>query len=354
MGSLWSAPRKLPGANREAPDAPDAPSIFRAVLRALARRQRSQNSLPAINTVPTSTAKSTQDSPLDTRRLRDPATATFGPLPGLSMSERELQSLLHQTQQSLNARDYEATLEHVNRAKLALLSLNALVPSRDVPQSTLILAREILELAALMSIRRHDHDGFTRYYSQLQPFYDLTPAQLSPEWSHRSKVTGLYLLLLLSQGDYAGFHTVLESLELAVAPTKDGQQMKNGAHGIEIDAFIQYPIKLEQWLMEGSYDRVWSGTKSEKVPSEEYGIFSDVSAALSLSSPCFPRSADVRDGMLTGHVVVGPHRHHPLGDCVVQREGIRVAADHKRQDPAVSGERRQRHRICPEPRLDRP
>lgn len=192
------------------------------------------------------------------------------------MSERELQSLLHQTQQSLNARDYEATLEHVNRAKLALLSLNALVPSRDVPQSTLILAREILELAALMSIRRHDHDGFTRYYSQLQPFYDLTPAQLSPEWSHRSKVTGLYLLLLLSQGDYAGFHTVLESLELAVAPTKDGQQMKNGAHGIEIDAFIQYPIKLEQWLMEGSYDRVWSGTKSEKVPSEEYGIFSDV------------------------------------------------------------------------------
>ena len=287
MGLVWSASRKLPGGSREAPDTPDAPSIFRAVLQALARRQRSQNSLPATNTVPTSTAETPKDFSLGTQRLCGPVATTFGHLPSLSMSERELQSLLHQTQQSLDARDYQAALEHVNRAKLALLSLNALVPSRDVPQSTLILAREILELAALMSIRRHDHDGFTRYYSQLQPFYDLTPAQLSSERSHRSKVTGLYLLLLLSQGDYAGFHTVLESLELAVAPTKDGQQMNNGTHGIEIDAFIQYPIKLEQWLMEGSYDRVWSGTKSEKVPSEEYGIFSDVSAALSLSSSRF-------------------------------------------------------------------
>ena len=192
------------------------------------------------------------------------------------MSERELQSLLSQTHRSLKGRDYSSARKYLTHAKLILLSLNALVPSSDAPPSTLRLARETLELAALISIRQQDYEGFTRYFSQLQPFYDLPTAQLSPEGSNRSKITGLYLLLLLSQGDYAGFHTVLESLELAVGSSKDIQMASNGTPRMEEDTFIQYPIKLERWLMEGSYDRVWSATKSEKVPSEEYGIFSDV------------------------------------------------------------------------------
>ena len=47
--------------------------------------------------------------------------------------------------------------------------------------------------------------------------------------------------------------------------------------GLEGDEFISYPVKLERWLMEGSYDRVWGATKREGVPSEEYGVFSEVS-----------------------------------------------------------------------------
>ena len=45
---------------------------------------------------------------------------------------------------------------------------------------------------------------------------------------------------------------------------------------LEDDEFIQYPVRLEQALMEGSYDRVWGETKGERVPSEEFGIFSEV------------------------------------------------------------------------------
>jgi hypothetical protein len=33
---------------------------------------------------------------------------------------------------------------------------------------------------------------------------------------------------------------------------------------------------LEQALMEGSYDRVWGETKKERVPSEEFGLFTEV------------------------------------------------------------------------------
>lgn len=75
-------------------------------------------------------------------------------------------------------------------------------------------------------------------------------------------------MLLLSQGDYAGFHTLLEGLEAGAAGPKGWK--------VEDDEFIQYPIRLESWLMEGSYDRVWGETKSERVPCEEFAIFSDV------------------------------------------------------------------------------
>lgn len=92
----------------------------------------------------------------------------------------------------------------------------------------------------------------------------------SEDRGQRSKITGLYLLLLLTKGDYAGFHTVLEGLEV------------EGSVGAEEDVYVQYPIKLERWLMEGSYDRVWGATKREGVPSEEFGVFSEVRSFLCL------------------------------------------------------------------------
>ena len=112
---------------------------------------------------------------------------------------------------------------------------------------------------------------------------------------------GLYLLLLLSQGDYAGFHTLLEGLEVAARGLAvEGEEGSGGgdaemkgvgdeggaaataakANPLEDDEFIQYPIRLEQALMEGSYDRVWGETKDERVPSEEYKVFSKVSGEL--------------------------------------------------------------------------
>lgn len=73
--------------------------------------------------------------------------------------------------------------------------------------------------------------------------------------------------MLLTQGDYAGFHTELEGLELR----------EDGGKRVEEDKYLGYPIKLERWLMEGSYDLVWKAMEGGKVPSEEYGVFSEVS-----------------------------------------------------------------------------
>lgn len=78
-------------------------------------------------------------------------------------------------------------------------------------------------------------------------------------------------MLLLSQGDYAGFHTVLEGL----VEQSEGRSLED-------DAFINYPVELERSLMEGSYDKVWRSTKGEGVPSEEFGLFAEVCLQLCL------------------------------------------------------------------------
>jgi 26S proteasome regulatory subunit N12 len=210
------------------------------------------------------------------------------------MAEKELHSALQHLHKTLQSRNYEQATTLLSKAKMALLQLNALIPQAKTPKKQLQAARETLELGAIISIRLKDTVSFTRYFQQLQPFYSLPASTLPKDGSQASKVTGLYLLLLLSEGDYAGFHTLLETLEVAAA--QEGK-------GLEDDQFIQYPIRLEQALMEGSYDRVWSETKSEKVPSEEFGMFSEV------SRPCIVmRMASLQRILTVCQILIGTIR----------------------------------------------
>ena len=181
------------------------------------------------------------------------------------MAERNLSQILGQLKQSpsMNYSDANALL---SKAKLALLNLKALTPNPAIPQSTLALARETYEQGALFAIRARNPEAFTRYVQQLQPFYELPPSRLAPNLAERNKVTGLSLLLLLTQGRYAEFHSELESLA----------NREGGGGDVESDRYLGYPIRLERWLMEGSYDRVWKAMKSSEVPCDEYSVFSEV------------------------------------------------------------------------------
>lgn len=183
------------------------------------------------------------------------------------MSTQKLSDILSQLQSSSSSSPQKIT-SLLTSAKRELLTLKALIPTPTTPSHILALARQTLETGALLSIRLEQPDSFTRYYQQLSAFYEIPDASYNGKNGQRSKVTGLYLLLLLTKGDYAGFHTVLEGLEVESA--RQGK-------GLEEDEFLSYPVKLERWLMEGSYDRVWGATKREGVPSEEFGVFSEVS-----------------------------------------------------------------------------
>lgn len=180
------------------------------------------------------------------------------------MADRELKTLHQALTSSVSKGDYTTASRNLSALKIALLTRNALLPVASTSTPILLLAREVLEIGALTSIHQTDDAAFSRYYSQLQPFYEdhrLNTASPSP---HRSKIVGLHLLLLLSKNDIADFHTTLENLE----------------DDMEKDPFVRHPIMLERWLMEGSYDKVWNATKSSQMPSEEYTLFSQVSLSL--------------------------------------------------------------------------
>jgi 26S proteasome regulatory subunit N12 len=183
-------------------------------------------------------------------------------------AERTVQQALSQLRANPNL-PYNEASSLLSKAKLALLQLKALTPTATTPPQLLGLARDLYESGALASIRARNPEVFTRYVSQLQPFYELPSSTLKPNAEARNKVTGLYLLLLLTQGRYSEFHSELEGLS-----TRHGQSSNDGIEG---DRFLGYPIKLERWLMEGSYDQVWKALKKGEVPSEEFGVFSEVS-----------------------------------------------------------------------------
>merc|ERR1712098_353488 len=152
------------------------------------------------------------------------------PLTYPTMAERELQDIQRKLKSS---RSYNEQLPLLSSAKLALLKLKSLTPLPNTPSSTLSLARDIFETGALLSIRAKDPAAFTRYVHQLTPFYELPDERLAPS-AEKNKITGLYLLLLLTQGDYAGFHTELEGLEL-----RGGLP---GGNNVENDRFLGYRL----------------------------------------------------------------------------------------------------------------
>ncbi|KAI9217242.1 SAC3/GANP/Nin1/mts3/eIF-3 p25 family-domain-containing protein [Blastocladiella britannica] len=153
--------------------------------------------------------------------------------------------------------DLDKCASLLTTAKLALAKAGALVvvdPSKAASLSAeLTVAREILEIGALYSIHAHSIPDFERYFSQLLPYYtDLAAAIPTPSPRHRM-LRGLHLLSLLAQSRIAEFHAALERIP---ADWVDGE-----------DVYIAHAVRLEQALMEGAYNKVW--TARTQVPCRE-------------------------------------------------------------------------------------
>ncbi|XP_042201550.1 26S proteasome non-ATPase regulatory subunit 8 [Callorhinchus milii] len=145
------------------------------------------------------------------------------------------------------------------KLKVSLLELNFLPTSgTKLTKRQLILARDVLEIGAQWSILKKEIPSFERYMAQLKCYYFDYKDEL-PESAYKHQLLGLNLLFLLSQNRVAEFHTELERL-----PAKD----------IQTNVYIKHPVSLEQYLMEGSYNKVFLAKGN--IPAESYTFFIDI------------------------------------------------------------------------------
>jgi len=143
--------------------------------------------------------------------------------------------------------------------KIALTTLSFL-PTHEESQSTqeFTLARDVLEIGAQLSIKKRDIPEFCRYMSQLKPYYLDYTGPATPS-AYKQHLLGLNLLCLLSQNRVADFHTELERLTI---------------HDIQNNLYIQHPISIEQYLMEGNYNKLFLAKGN--IPAQNYTFFMDI------------------------------------------------------------------------------
>lgn len=170
-----------------------------------------------------------------------------------------LQKLAKEFVGAFEQAQYGKAAELLPKVKLELVKANLIVPNKDATKEDLIAARQVLEVGVLTSIHVRNEEEMNRLVAQIRPFYsqDLK----LPQSNNENKLVALYLLLLVARNEIAEFHTELEMLEDEDA---------------EADPYLCYPIRLERWLMEGSYDKVWRAiTQQSEFPSPEFAILAE-------------------------------------------------------------------------------
>ena len=159
---------------------------------------------------------------------------------------------------SRNLKDVGSILQQL---KVAVVSLKYL-PTGDggqVDPRPLVIARDALEIGAFWSIEIDQMGQFEHYMAQLRAYYFdyetfLNSMKLGSVYMHT--LLGLNLMFLLSESRLSEFHAELERL-----PPDE----------IEGNVYISYPVKLEQNLMEGSYQKIFM--LRENVPDPHYAFF---------------------------------------------------------------------------------
>ncbi|KAM9984768.1 hypothetical protein ACTFIY_009181 [Dictyostelium cf. discoideum] len=129
----------------------------------------------------------------------------------------------------------------------------------DKVKKDLVLAREILELISLYSIKIKDIDSFERTFNQLKTYYYDYKSIIAPS-TLEYQIIGLNLMRLLAKHKTSEFHSEIELIEF--------NNLDN--------PFIKFPLLVEKSITEGSYNKIIQSRSG--VPSEYYQVFLDILA----------------------------------------------------------------------------
>jgi len=145
------------------------------------------------------------------------------------------------------------------RLKILVTKLHGFIPTTEEDTKELLLTREIFELASLLSVKLKDIPSFERHIAQVKRFYNDAARYPIPPSERQYPILGLNLLHLLAANRLAEFHTELELIPI--------EMHKN-------NIYIKHPIQLEQYLMEGAYNKLWNARAD--VPADTYTFFMDI------------------------------------------------------------------------------
>jgi 26S proteasome regulatory subunit N12 len=157
-----------------------------------------------------------------------------------------MESLLESFKTDVEGGDCDAALAKLSKLKLALLGGNA-----GDDAATRQLTRSTLEWGCLLAVRSTDTEAFQRNMLQLKTYYTDFSESLPPS-ELQNAMLGLNLLHLLMENRLAEFHS-----ELELIPQKD-----------RTNECIAFPVRIEQFLMVGSYDKVLA--MRSNVPQEYF------------------------------------------------------------------------------------
>ena len=155
------------------------------------------------------------------------------------------------------SRDNAKVSSYLSQLKMSLTGLTFLPTGDEASTKEAAVCRDTLEIGAQHAVSLGDTKMFERYMAQLLTYYYDYNNSL-PDSAFKYQLLGLNLLCLLSQNRVSEFHTELERLPCS--------ELSN--------VYIKHPVSLEQYIMEGSYNKVLS--LKGNVPAESYNYFFDI------------------------------------------------------------------------------
>ncbi|EKX40397.1 26S proteasome regulatory complex, subunit RPN12 [Guillardia theta CCMP2712] len=169
----------------------------------------------------------------------------------------EAASMLPRLKAAINGGDMDGAKKLMVQLKILMTSFKStpgVVAANEANVQELMIVREFYELGCLVSAQSEDIEGFERHFAVVKSCYT-DYAGVLPQSEKQYELQGLNLLCLLAQSKIAEFHTELELIPVDVWE----------------NPFIKFPINLEQYLMEGSYQKVLESPGG--VPSKSYSYF---------------------------------------------------------------------------------
>lgn len=166
---------------------------------------------------------------------------------------KDAQGLFDKLKGAYKKGDASTAQSVLTQLRVKLIQLPAVPPNTDTSSKTaqqeLQLARDVYEHAVLVALKSQDDDMQESAFTQLKTFYDDT-RHVMPQAPQEWVFAGLNLLRLLLANRIAEFHTELELIPDQGMATEH----------------VRAAIQLEQWLMEGAYNKVLAA--GSKLPPE--------------------------------------------------------------------------------------